>query len=1279
MEAVRAFNNELSGLYETKPPVSRAKMAQITKSAIKAIKYYKHVVQSVEKFIQKCKPEYKVPGLYVIDSVVRQSRHQFGAQKDVFGPRFTKNIITTFQNLFKCPGDERSKIVRVLNLWQKNEVFPSEIIQPLLDLAADPTKPSLIAAAQAAVDHVVAASGKTSSHHQQPPQHGEPVADSVSQAAAESVLATQNDMLNTVTQLLQQTNSGETSLSAQQQQLQQLQLLQQQLIQQTALMQQPSGGAPLIDANLLAQIQTLTNQLLQKTEAKPEEGFNKKLLDFDYGESDDEDDRKQGQDNVAGNVQNVLNDTGLMQQIHEVSQSLQRKTEYSAEMSEHERRRILEQQQAEFDQQIAQPQESDQYHQEEGEYLEEAQDEDFREQQEFRDRDDRDRRDRRRRSSHSRDKSRSRTPKRRKRTRSRSRDRRRRSRSRDRHRRSRSRERERKEKERERKKKGLPAVRGNFVTICTTTIWIGHLNKFTSEEELKTELEHYGPVENINMVPPRGCAYVVMTNRKDAYKAIDRLKGHKLNGSSLKTAWAQSTAIRESEFKDSWDLDEGAMYIPWESLPSDLSPFLDGAIIDGDSLPDHLKDIPTEKVKMEAPAVSQPSTQPSAAPVPSQAPMPQMPGQPSMIGMMGGMPGMMPGMMMPMQRPVVSGMPPQPMPMPPGVMTPGAPPQMMPGAVPGMPPRPPGAGVMPGPMPMPNMPSTAAATSLAQTIQNIMSTTAGVIPSSPSVPPRPAGFTPGAQPRFGFNPNMPPPGFRMPPPGFGSPMRPPMMGPGTPAVVPPGTAPGAGPTAMPASKPSEVGERLSMLAGQPKQPEMMWPPDSNEKDDDMDEDEPPNEEISDMQNNLPLGHFGRGQRPPLGSDQGPMRMMGPAPPGGFPPGGPPGPLNQPWSMNQRMGGPRGMMPPMGPRMGNQDRFGSPMNQRMGGPGPRGPPFSGGPGFNRFGGPRGPNRGPVSLLDLEFPEKETFKGDRYDNNIEEENETGEEQGEEGETVEEEKPQEEPEQEDLSNVYPFNTWKTVENREKSGRGQDRDRDDNNDRGDRHDSRERNRSRDYGRSRDRSRERDRDRYDRDRDWRHKDDRRDDRGREWDRDRNYGRDRGDRDRGERDRGERDKGDRERTRKSRWGSFAEEENKDETTEKGMNSGETAAEPATGGSVENKTEKVQENTNISEEGSTDISEKVQTSDVKNQNIQGDNNSDKPDESESGSNVLSVDSNKENIKVGDENTVNSGEKNGPVNEINNVSEPTVEPEKLVEEKEKASKAVDMDLEEGEISS
>lgn len=115
-------------------------MAAITKAAMRAIKFYKHVVQSVEKFILKCRPEYKVPGLYVIDSIVRQSRHQFGPEKDVFAPRFARNILETFANLFRCAPEDKSRIIRVLNLWQKNNVFAPDVIQPIFDLA-DPNHP----------------------------------------------------------------------------------------------------------------------------------------------------------------------------------------------------------------------------------------------------------------------------------------------------------------------------------------------------------------------------------------------------------------------------------------------------------------------------------------------------------------------------------------------------------------------------------------------------------------------------------------------------------------------------------------------------------------------------------------------------------------------------------------------------------------------------------------------------------------------------------------------------------------------------------------------------------------------------------------------------------------------------------------------------------------------------------------------------------------------------------------------------------------------------------
>ena len=59
------------------------------------------------------RPEYKIPGLYVIDSIVRQSRHQFGPDKDVFAPRFAKNIQLTFYHLYKCSEEEKVYIFLV--------------------------------------------------------------------------------------------------------------------------------------------------------------------------------------------------------------------------------------------------------------------------------------------------------------------------------------------------------------------------------------------------------------------------------------------------------------------------------------------------------------------------------------------------------------------------------------------------------------------------------------------------------------------------------------------------------------------------------------------------------------------------------------------------------------------------------------------------------------------------------------------------------------------------------------------------------------------------------------------------------------------------------------------------------------------------------------------------------------------------------------------------------------------------------------------------------------
>uniref|UniRef100_A0A8C5E5S9 SR-related CTD-associated factor 4b n=1 Tax=Gouania willdenowi TaxID=441366 RepID=A0A8C5E5S9_GOUWI len=324
------------------PPISRAKMMSVTKSAIKAIKLYKHVVQIVERFIKKCKPELKIPGLYVIDSIVRQSRHQFGIEKDVFGPRFLKNFTETFVNICQCPEDDKVKIMRVLNLWQKNGVFDMDIIQPLMDMA-----------------------------------------------------------------------------------------------------------------------------------------------------------------------------NGLS-----ISPRRRRRSR-SSSLS--------------------------------------------------------------RRSRHRRSRSRERRSRER---RSRSRERRRRTRSRSQGRGDREDREKDREKDRERQLKGLPSMKNQTLSVCTTTLWVGQLDKKTQQADVMSLLEEFGPIESINMIPPRGCAYIVMLHRPDAYTALNRLSRgpSKVNLKPVKIAWALNKGIKAAH-KKFWDVERGVTYIPWSKVKAEeLHSYVQGGMLDIETL-----------------------------------------------------------------------------------------------------------------------------------------------------------------------------------------------------------------------------------------------------------------------------------------------------------------------------------------------------------------------------------------------------------------------------------------------------------------------------------------------------------------------------------------------------------------------------------------------------------------------------------------------------------------------------------------------------------------------
>lgn len=675
MEAVKAFNSELSSLYDVKPPISKAKMTAITKSAIKGIKFYKHIVQSVEKFIQKCRPEYKVPGLYVVDSIVRQSRHQFGADKDVFGPRFIKNITATFQNLFKCADEDRSRIIRVLNLWQKNAVFPIDIIQPLLDMGHPNTSNESVS---------VGDEGRNSRHK-----------ESESNSWKNWPQANDEPALENRTYAEMSTKNLEKFTKA----------------EMTSAIEDEVSRSSMYRTQI-------------KQENLPEDNtvkFNQKLLDFDYGDEDDEEETKNDESNISNQPnalvlsmaqnllcspeflkkfqhqmqptiqQNAMNaDLGQQQLEKQKSDEKTMNFDYGEEVEAKndgsnlsnqpnalalsmaqnlichpELIRKLEQQLPTMQQnalnpelglqgqqpgkpmlppmpyteassmmqyQASMPYSSQQPpmplmepvsmdvayapvvppEQQQQQHMMQHADEDERlmysmpgepplPPQDFDERttmasiEERPRKER----SRSRSGSRTRSKSGRRRSRSRS-PRRKRSRSRSPHSKSRYRSKEQErmrekesERERERKKKGLPHIKSGCVSVCSTTLWIGHVPKSCTEMEISLAFRPYGTILSIDMIPPRGCAYVVMDRRQDAYKALQKLKKTKLfQSNGVKMAWAPGKGVKGKEFKDYWEVEAGVSYVPYEKIPADsdiLDLLEEGGFIDEDSLPENLK------------------------------------------------------------------------------------------------------------------------------------------------------------------------------------------------------------------------------------------------------------------------------------------------------------------------------------------------------------------------------------------------------------------------------------------------------------------------------------------------------------------------------------------------------------------------------------------------------------------------------------------------------------------------------------------------------------------
>lgn len=113
------------------------------------------------------------------------------------------------------------------------------------------------------------------------------------------------------------------------------------------------------------------------------------------------------------------------------------------------------------------------------------------------------------------------------------------------------------------------------------------------------------------MIPPRGCAFIVMLRRQDAYKSMQALKGHKMYNRMITISWAAGKGVKSKEWKDFWDLDLGVCYIPWSKISKDTDfvALEDGGMFDEDTMPswmkDHIKTLSKPKIE-ETPLTSIP-------------------------------------------------------------------------------------------------------------------------------------------------------------------------------------------------------------------------------------------------------------------------------------------------------------------------------------------------------------------------------------------------------------------------------------------------------------------------------------------------------------------------------------------------------------------------------------------------------------------------------------------------------------------------------------------------
>ncbi|KTW32192.1 uncharacterized protein T551_00874 [Pneumocystis jirovecii RU7] len=87
---------------------------------------------------------------------------------------------------------------------------------------------------------------------------------------------------------------------------------------------------------------------------------------------------------------------------------------------------------------------------------------------------------------------------------------------------------------------GAPQPMNQFTDPNNTTVFVGGLSSFVTEDELRSFFQGFGEITYVKIPPGKGCGFVQFVQRHAAEMAISQMQGYPIGNSRVRLSWGRS-------------------------------------------------------------------------------------------------------------------------------------------------------------------------------------------------------------------------------------------------------------------------------------------------------------------------------------------------------------------------------------------------------------------------------------------------------------------------------------------------------------------------------------------------------------------------------------------------------------------------------------------------------------------------------------------------------------------------------------------------------------------